>query len=172
MGMAKEVLTVERVRELVCYEPSTGVFTHQRPSAGPVKHGARAGSLDRSGYRYLTLDRVSILEHRAAWLYVHGEWPSGQIDHINGDRSDNRISNLRDVSRSVNQQNRRRAQRRNPVGLLGVTEIRRPQALTKPWKASIFMNGTSKYLGMFSTPEQAHEAYVKAKRRLHEGNTL
>jgi hypothetical protein len=92
--------------------------------------------------------------------------PPRPIDHINGDPSDNRISNLRDVSRTENQENQRRAQRHNKVGLLGVS----PNG--KGFISRIKVAGRKVNLGTFPTPEIAHAVYVKAKRYLHAGCTL
>lgn len=103
------------------------------------------------------------------WAWHHGMWPAGDIDHINHDKADNRIENLRDVTRAVNNQNRVSANRRSTVGLLGVVrthpEGRGPTASIKVGEKRI-------HLGTFDTAEAAHAAYVTAKRRLHVGNTL
>jgi hypothetical protein len=104
--------------------------------------------------------------HRAAWLYVHGKWPNGQIDHINGDRSDNRISNLRDVSHSVNQQNVHRPRRDNASGFLGVTRQK------NLWTSQVTVSGKTLHLGLFKTPEEAASAYLEAKRKHHTGCTI
>lgn len=163
--MAKPILTAARLRELLHYDPETGFFTSKR-GAGRVPTGARSGGLKSQGYRYIEIDGVKHKEHRLAWLYVTGEWPEHTIDHINGVRDDNRFMNLRDVSRSINKQNTRSSYACNPSGFLGVS---RHQHL---WQASIQINRKQKYLGRFKTPEEAHEAYLSAKRLLHEGNTL
>ena len=113
------------------------------------------------------IDEREYSAHRLAWLYVHGAWPTGQIDHINGDRGDNRISNLRDVTPALNTQNQRRAARSNKSsGLLGVTANR------GRWLAQISIGGKSRNLGRYATPEEAHAVYVAAKRVLHAGCTL
>jgi len=101
--------------------------------------------------------------HRLAWLYVHGKWPDRHIDHINGKPDDNRISNLRDVSVSVNMQNRTRAQSNNKSGLLGVSKVQ------NGWTATIGKNKKRIHLGTFPSPELASSVYIKAKRYLHEG---
>jgi len=97
---------------------------------------------------------------------VHRRWPEHDIDHINGVRADNRISNLRDVVRAVNLQNRRSSHRRSLSGLLGVKKNH------NGWSAGITKQGVLLHLGTFKTPEQAHSAYIAAKRQFHEGNTL
>lgn len=95
-----------------------------------------------------------------------GEWPIGDIDHINGIRHDNRWSNLRVVSAQVNQQNRRRANANGRAGLLGVNPYK------NKFRAYIKIDGRTKYLGSYETADRAHAEYVAAKRQFHEGCTL
>ena len=107
--------------------------------------------------------------HRLAWLYVTGDWPVGVIDHINGDRTDNRFENLRDVTQKTNSENLRGPQKRTASRFLGVHAQRRKSTR---FLAQIVTDGKLKHLGSFSTPEPAHEAYLAATRRLHEGCTI
>ena len=104
--------------------------------------------------------------HRLVWAWHTREWPKGEIDHINGDKLDNRFENLRDVTRRVNKQNIRTPNRNN-VGLLGTHLFRNGR-----WKSSINVNGRNVHLGYFDTTEEAHEAYLRAKRANHPGGTL
>ena len=99
-------------------------------------------------------------------MYVNGSWPIGEIDHVNGDRGDNRIANLRDVDHKTNSQNERRARAINTSGFLGVSKQ------GNKWQASIRHGGKQLYLGLFAAKEEAHSAYLAAKRLLHAGNTL
>jgi len=96
-------------------------------------------------------------------LYVNGVWPNNVVDHKNGDRSDNRWCNLRDCTQSVNIQNLKGPRRDNRSGYLGVS----PNG--KRWNAMIRVNKKRHYLGTFDTPSEAYEAYITAKRRMHEG---
>jgi hypothetical protein len=155
------MLTAERLRELLHYDPETGVFTSK--NTGKVlgwRHGAGYTSMHVFGGRYLA--------HRLAWLYVNGEWPRNVIDHIDGLRTNNAISNLRDVSRLVNSQNMKRAMSNNKCGLLGVTFCTQ----TNRWAARIRKDGKKLHIGRFDTAQQAHEAYLVQKRSSHLGNTL
>lgn len=164
-------LTAEKLKALMHYEPETGVFTWRVPSGrwGRIPAGTVAGGLSKTtGSRIIRIAGFSYLEHRLAWLYVYGVWPSKCIDHINGVRSQNDIKNLRDVSHIVNGQNQRRAHPRNISGLLGVSWNARDHS----WRASITVDSRNKNLGCFTTPEQAHQAYLTAKRNLHEGCTI
>jgi len=102
-----------------------------------------------------------------AWLYMTGSWPAAEIDHRNGNKSDNRWENLRDVQPVVNQQNKRRAQSNSKTGFLGVMVSGDGR-----FCARIRVNGRNKHLGSFRSPELAHAAYLMAKRELHEGGTL
>jgi hypothetical protein len=111
------------------------------------------------------LRKSDFLAHRLAWFYVHGVWPPVLIDHINGKRSDNRIVNLRLADWRLNMENKRR-ESYNSTGLLGV----KPNG--KGFAARIGSRGVEHHLGTFRTPEEAHAAYVEAKRRLHKGGTL
>lgn len=149
------------VRRAFVYDPATGHFTRVEGR----KLGL-AGAINNLGYRLIGIVGKKYRAHRLAWLYVHGAWPTGEIDHINGIRDDNRIENLRDVSNRVNQQNRRKALKSGSTGLLGVSPTKRG------FKAAISLNKASRYLGRFDTAEEAHAAYVDAKRELHEGCTL
>lgn len=120
------------------------------------------------GYMEIRIERRSYLEHRLIWLWVYGEWPSGEVDHINGKRCDNRIENLRDATRTINQQNRRRAQSNNKVGLMGVSFHKG----NGRYQAQIQSGGKRMTLGYFDSAAEAHACYLDAKRRLHAGNTI
>ena len=155
----------QRLRELLDYDAETGVFTW-RVSQGRGYAGAVAGTVRQDGYIAIKLDGRLYKAHRLAWLHEHGEFPDDEIDHINGDRSDNRPGNLRVVTRLINAQNRRRSQSNNRAGILGVSRHR------NRWQAQIEVAGKNKHLGCFNTQEAAHAAYVAAKRQTHEGCTL
>lgn len=161
-------LDVEVLRSLLSYEPMTGALRWiERPSRG-VAIGDLAGFITSVGYRSIRIRGASYQAHRLAWLHNYGEWPTGDLDHINGIKSDNRIVNLRDVSRAVNCQNIRHAQRDNASGFLGVSLPKKG----RKWVAQIYHDGKKRTIGYFITPEQAHEAYLAAKRENHPGCTL
>jgi len=181
--MAAGDLTAQRLRELLDYAPGTGAFTwrprptemFRGPRAGPIWHtrycGKRAGHVNRIvGYESIRIFDRSYWSHRLAWLHVYGEWPVGEVDHINGDRLDNRIANLRACDRQVNAQNMRRRPKDDGV-LLGVHRVV-TRNLSKPFTAKIYVSGRSHHLGYFATEAQAHAAYLDAKRRLHRGCTI
>lgn len=171
--MANADLTAARLRELLHYDPDTGVVTWKvRPSpiAGP---GDRAGSVlnnpkSKKQYRRIQVAGRIFFEHRLIWALHYGEWPDEgmDIDHLNGDGLDNRIINLRLASRSMNRQNLRRAHRDSKTGFLGVTLSR------GRFHAHIKIDGRLRYIGSFETPELAHTAYVEAKRVAHPGCTI
>lgn len=104
--------------------------------------------------------------HRMAWIHANGAIEMEMIDHINGDRTDNRLCNLRQATRSINTQNIKRANSLSRHGMLGITPNH------KSWKTSISINGKQRYLGTFKTAGEAQAVYLSAKRELHEGCTL
>jgi hypothetical protein len=154
--MAHKLVTAEEVRHMLDYHPTTGHMYWANPRAGQIKRGARAGSI-QNGYRRLHIGGRVYFAHRLIWLWVHGKWPEGEIDHANGDPDDNRISNLREANRSENTRNSR-LRKDNKSGFKGVTRHKR----TGKWYASIRMNGKPKSLGYFDAPESAHAAYCAA----------
>ena len=161
----------EDLKSILHYDPITGLFRWRhggRSHAGKRLPWAVAGSPHNCGYIVIGINRKIYLAHRLAWLYMHGQFPSKVIDHKNGNRNDNRIENLRDVSHQVNCQNKRIAGAKNTSGYLGVS-WRKDRNM---WRASINIDGRMKALGHYKTAEEAHEAFLKAKRKLHEGNTL
>lgn len=164
--MAKEYLTAQRLRDVLLYDPETGVFRWALSRGSRAAAGAVAGWLDDKGYVRIQVDGHTCFAHRLAWLHCYGEWPDAHIDHRDGDPSNNRIDNLRAATRSQNMTNQRRAQANNKLGLLGVIRDKRK------FRAQIRVNGRLRSLGSFATPEQAHEAYLAAKAHLHPFQTL
>ena len=152
-------LTAKQLRELLEYAPETGLF-YWRQRRGSAAAGHRAGSPCGGGYRVIVIDRVPYYAHRLAWLYVHGEHPAGEIDHINAVAADDRIANLRQCSRSENARNTRR---RNPSGFKGVFASQ-----SRRWRAQISLNGRSIHLGMYDTAQEAAAAYDAAARLYFE----
>jgi hypothetical protein len=158
-----------RLREAIEYDPISGEFHRLKghPINGNLAVGSRAGSKDRHGHLRISFENKQHASHRLAWLLMTGAWPSAHIDHINGDRSDNRWSNLRDVSPSVNSQNRKAAKKNSSTGLLGVSRHGGNR-----FRADICTGGKKQFLGVFDDPQLAHQAYIDAKRINHQGNTL
>ncbi|WP_257803366.1 HNH endonuclease [Burkholderia glumae] len=153
-------LTAERARELLNYDQATGIFTWVK-SRGSVRAGSQAGNADASGYIRIRLDRYLHHAHRIAWLMVHGTFPIFEIDHRNGVRSDNRIVNLREATRTQQMQNKA-IQSNNQSGFKGVTFYRRDAV----WVATISYEGRSHHLGRFPTAETAHAAYADRARQV------
>lgn len=147
----------KEVKELLNYNPDTGVFTWLKPSSNlsRVKIGSIAGSVDASrGYRKIRVKCKRYAAHRLAWFYVHGEWPD-VIDHINGERDDNRMINLRDVSQFINTQN----MSRNKSGCAGVTKNPKDNY----WYARLNTGGVNQFLGCFKRYEDACIAARRAR---------
>jgi hypothetical protein len=170
----------EVLRALLSYDPEEGSFTWKpRPlglfpddRSGLIWNtrfaGKKAGCFKGTGQLVIGIFGCLTYAHRIAWAIQTGAWPSGDIDHIDGDPSNNRFANLRDVSRSVNLQNQRRAHVQNETGLLGVSPCKK----SGRFYARIVVSGRQRNLGLSDTPEAAHAAYIKAKRELHAGGTL
>lgn len=162
-------LTAERLRALLRYEPTTGVFTWLSKTgtkrAGSVAGNPHAGDTGKV-YIRIQVDRKLYRAQRLAWLYMQGVWPSGEVDHKNGDSIDNRWENLRDGDHFANMQNQRRAHSNSRTGLLGCN----PHGAK--YRAQIWHGGRNIHLGLFATAELAHAAYTAAKRNLHAGSAL
>ena len=150
--------TPEQLREQIHYEPTSGRLTWKGN-----KGGAEVGCHTNEGYRHFRFGAVTIRSHRAAWAMHYGEWPSGQIDHINGIRDDNRIANLRVVSVKQNCQNRRR-NANNSSGQTGVHW----DASEGRWRAKI----QGKHLGLYSNFNDAVTARKAAEKEcgFHENH--
>ncbi|MNL03286.1 hypothetical protein D3C87_1238180 [compost metagenome] len=169
MTNKESLLTAEMLRQELNYCPDTGAFKWTRRGRGR-RASLEAGHVDQLGYVVIRLNGRSYLAHRLAWLHVHGEWPAEMVDHINGQRADNRIANLRPATCAINAQNLKGPTAHNKTGLMGVGY--KAGALTNRYTACISINGRSKRLGCFPTADAAHAVYLEAKRRLHEGCTI
>ena len=145
----------ERVLELFEYDPETGVFRN-RISRGRAKAGARAGSPAGHGYRRIIVDYGKYYEHRLAWLIIHGTWP-GELDHVDGNRSNNAIGNLRLATRTQNNANGCWA-----TGASGLRGVYKDKRRPHKWFAKIQVDGRHIFLGWHNTPEDARAAYLKA----------
>lgn len=157
----KELLSAERLRERLHYDPATGAFTWRVAGRGKRKAGDPAGSLHQQGYIHIKLDRHSYKAHHLAWLYVHGEWPKRDLDHKDTIRHHNWIDNLREATDSQNCANASLSSR-NSSGFKGVSFDRKRNC----WSAWIRKDRRGIFLGRFDTPEEAHAAYCEAAKRL------
>ncbi|RRU23615.1 HNH endonuclease [Stenotrophomonas sp. 278] len=151
-------VTQQRLKEVLRYEPDTGLFYWRRPpSTHPALQDYVAGGIS-TGYVLIKIDGRKYKGHRLAWLYVHGEWPDLDIDHSNCCPLDNRISNLRLATNSQNQANRLRDRDKDtPKGVRRLPSGK--------FQARITVDRVQILLGTFSTPEQAESEYLKASRR-------
>ena len=158
----KTDLTQEIIKRFLDYDPETGVFTWIISPKYNIYAGTRAGLTTKRGCRVIGVAGFGqVKEHHLVWLYVFGRWPyyDKVIDHINGNPQDNRFSNLREVSRSVNSQNMR--MHREGRAAIHFDKSR------KKWMSYINSNGKRTYLGRFVDKRDAEKAYFEAKQKLH-----
>lgn len=158
------MLTQERLKELLSYDPESGIFRWTTENKNGLQFQP-AGFVNSYGYVHIWISGKRHLAHRLAWLYVFGEFPVGVIDHINRNKADNRLCNLREVSQRENLENVVKARRNNKSGLLGAYF----DTCKGRWVARITVKGRKVRLGYFGSAEDAHSAYMAAKRKLHEG---
>jgi hypothetical protein len=169
--MAKSALSDQVIRQVVSYDPETGrLFKLGRVYRNNfIEYGEPLEITGKNplGYIQLSVQGRVYLGHRMGWYLHHGEWPQ-VIDHINGDRADNRIQNLRNCRQSDNVQNLRGAKSNSNTGLLGVSFDKERGKFV----AGIGLGGKRKAIGRFDTAEDAHEAYLAVKRQVHSHSTV
>lgn len=158
------MITLDELKHSLNYDPETGFFWWK--SSGSGRNLTKpAGAIDMTGYVHIGFkDMLSgkvrrYKAHRLAFLYVHGRWPV-EMDHINGNRSDNRIANLREVTHVQNMQNREKL----PTNTSGFKGVNRHEGR---WVARILVNKKRVHLGRFDTPEEAYQAYLQAAHKFH-----
>jgi HNH endonuclease len=154
----ERLLTAERLRRLLGYDPETGVFTRLVRTSNRIRVGNVAGFLSVWGYREIRVDGHSYKAHRLVWLYQTGLWPEGDLDHKNMDKADNRFCNLREATVSQNQANRR-VLSNNESGFKGIDWH------GGKWRARITVNGKLVSLGHFDTPHIAYATFCLAARK-------
>lgn len=156
------MLTQTELKLHLHYNHETGIFTRLVSTAIRTKTGSVAGCKTKIGYLAIQINCKSYRSHRLAWLYVHGEFPINDIDHINGIKDDNRISNLRDATDSQNHFNVE-SNKNNKSGFKGVSFYK----VTNKWVAQASLSGKKHNLGYFTTPELASEAYQAFATKHH-----
>ncbi len=160
-------LTQEVLKSLLTYDPETGNFFWSVKSGRKIRTGRLAGNRNCNGYLVVGVKGKKYMCHRLAWLYVYGKWPTHLIDHINRVRTDNRISNLREVLPVQNSQNRN-PDPKNKSGLRGVCWGKKE----KKWRSQIKHAGEKIHLGVFDDKFEAYAAYLEAARKYHTHNNL
>jgi len=162
MSGCKRKLDVIRLRELLSYDPATGVLTWKVNRGGRKAGDITGCSMGPKKYLLVGVDRQLFLAHRVAWALQYGVWPDHDIDHVNGDRTDNRLSNLRVATRSENMQNARPG-RHNTSGTRGVHW----RAHAQKWCVVLYAHKQRHHIGYFDTLNEAADACARAKGRLH-----
>lgn len=166
--MAESILTADRLREMLHYDPEAGAFTWKVNRGRNAKLGQRAGTVNDRGYRVINVCGRLHREHRLAFLYMTGAFPDGNVDHRNGRKTDNRWSELRAGSQGFNLQNQRSGHAGSASRFLGVSWHKK----AGKWRADICVNKKQKYLGLFDREEDAAAAYLAHKRVIHPACTI
>jgi hypothetical protein len=158
-------LSAERVREVLAYNPDTGDLIWRKRLGPMCNLGGPAGCVKKDGYRKITIDGVICNASQLAWLHYHGTPAPGLLDHKNGIRSDNRMSNLRPATHSENSRNVG-VRANNSSGLKGAQKFYNRYNRAK-FRSTITVDKKRIFLGLFMTAEEAHEAYCRAAREMH-----
>lgn len=156
-NVAQKRVSLERLKELLDYNPETGFFRWKIRRSWVAKPGSIAGTRTKRGYVAITIDQKIYMAHNLAWFYHYGEWPKTELDHRDTDGMHNAIDNLREATSSQNKTNQK-VRRTNTTGFKGVSK----KAGSIGYQAKITVRGKQIHLGYFETPEEAHEAYVSA----------
>lgn len=164
-----QYINIDLLNKLFNYNDVTGILYNKTTRASNSIKGSKVGTLINTGYLKTSINNNEYLVHRLIWFLNYGYFPE-QIDHINGNRLDNRLSNLRESNDKLNQENIRSAQSNNKSGFLGV--FNRLYKGKQRYVSKIMINGKSKWIGSFDTPEEAHAAYLEKKRELHKFCTI
>lgn len=159
---AKNCLTADELRSVLIYDSVSGEFSWTKyPRKGlSLRRGNHAGYLDPFGYVIIRVNRIPFKAHRLAWLWMTGAWPDNELDHINHNRSDNRWTNLRQVTAKQNNENRLPS-KKNKSGVCGVHWHPRDQR----WQASIVHNYRRYHLGTFDVLQDAIDARHAGERK-------
>lgn len=158
MSKKEDALPFDLANTLFCYNKETGRIT-RKLTKGRGSSGSVAGTIDRHGYRMIAVHGRLYAAHRLAWMLATGNWPKLHIDHINGCKTDNCLSNLRDVTSGRNKVNATKSNNK--------TGYRNVSAHGKKWRSRINVGGQELRLGTFDTPEQAHAAYLAARSKYY-----
>lgn len=151
-----DLIGAKEAKRLLDYDQTTGLMSWNVGGPGKVR-GRVVGVVLDDGYVQVTVNYQRYSLHRLAWLIHYGEWPTNEIDHVNGRRADNRIENLREATKTQQEGNK-----------LGWSRYGLPKGVAKQrkkYRANLMVCGVSKFLGSFQTPEDAHEAYCEAAKR-------
>jgi hypothetical protein len=159
------ILTQDELKRQLSYDPETGALTRRIRSSNRIKIGDEAGTASPDGYRRVWVGGKLYLAHRLAWLYVHGAWPTGELDHIDGQKANNRLANLRDVPHQMNVQNLKIARKDSKSGVLGVHW----EPSKHRYVAQSSLNGKRTFLGHFKTISEAEKVVVEFKQQNHPG---
>lgn len=150
------MIALEHLHSLLSYNPQTGVISWRVARGTRARAGVTAGCLDPQGYRVIGIDNRAFLAHRLAWALATGAWPCGEIDHINGNKSDNRFCNLRIATSAQNKMNR---------GKYKGSLLKGVAKTGNRFRGYITINGVRKHLGSYPTQELAHAAYCEAAQK-------
>lgn len=156
------MITQQELKELFSYSEETGLFTRLVRISRRGKTGDIAGCVGSNGYVNIGIKKKYYFAHRLAWLYFYGEFPKKNIDHINGNPTDNRISNLREATFEENSRNVG-ITKRNNSGFKGVYFVKK----RKKWASRCSLNKKEVYLGSFNTAEDAAKAYQEFAIKHH-----
>lgn len=159
---ASDLPSIQRLREKLVLDVDTGVLRRASDGTGGTKAGDVAGSVNSVGYLRLKVDGCELLAHRVIFAMTNGRWPDADLDHINGNRRDNRPANLREATFAENNRNTGIG-KNNTSGAKGVSTFQRG----RKWRATCQVNGVSNYLGRFDTAEEAAAAVRAFRERNH-----
>lgn len=154
------MLNLRRLKQVLWYDPATGLFRWRKPTSTRMHVGDTAGNTNKLGYLVICIDYHKYLGHRLAWFYTKGRWPKAEIDHRRG--KSNRFTNLREANSSQNKHNSKRRVD-NTSGVRGISWFER----TKRWRAYINLKGRQVHLGYFTSFRAAKLARIRAARKYH-----